>query len=37
MNLLQNIINWIDEKLHMLVLPLVFIMFLRIFYCIITH
>jgi len=37
MNYLEIIINWIDEKLHLVMLPLIAIMFIRIFYCIITH
>ena len=37
MNLLENIIDWVDEKLPLVMIPLVAIMFIRIFYCIITH
>ena len=37
MNYLENIIDWIDEKLPFVIIPLVAIMFIRIFYCIITH
>ncbi len=37
MNLLENIIDWVDEKLPLVMIPLITIMFIRIFYCIITH
>ena len=37
MNYLEIIINWIDEKLPLVMLPLIAVMFIRIFYCIITH
>ena len=37
MNYLEIIIDWIDEKLPLVMTPLIAIMFIRIFYCIITH
>ena len=37
MNYLDMLIDLIDEKLPLVIIPLIAIMFIRIFYCIITH
>ena len=35
--IIEYIFNWLDGNLPFIIMPLIAIMFFRIFYCIITH